>query len=104
MPNRSTGRDYPLAPTPVVSDNTRVYTAPKDVTPAPQPKYTNVATDVKYYRKGKSYSKQDSLDYKKGFNEGLSKEYPSSKSGAVISGFVEGMSAPPPKKKFLNKK
>lgn len=97
-------RDYPLAPTPVASDNTRVYTAPKDVTPAPQPKYKNVDFDVKYYRKGKPYSKQDSLEYKKGFNEGLSKEHPSSKSGAVISGFIEGMSAPAPKKKFLNKK
>lgn len=101
---KNPGRDFPLAPTPVASDNTRVRIGPKDVTPAPSPTYKNVGIDVKYYRKGKGYSKQDSLEYKKGFNEGLTKDYPSSKKGSVMSGFIEGMEAPAPKKKFLNKK
>lgn len=67
--------DTPLAetPSPIKIDNTYVkkrseQDIKKDLK-RPTVKYTQISSDVAVNRNGKSYSKKDSSDYKKGFNE-----------------------------------
>lgn len=107
MPQKKTRRDYPLSPTPkpIASDNTRVKIAPIDVTEVKKPKFTNVEADIAVFRGGKPYSKEDSLDYKKGFDVGYNRKQRlrGTDSTPFQAGRWEGEETPKPKKKFLSK-
>jgi hypothetical protein len=98
--------DTPLAntPVPVKIDNTYVK-KPKVGIIAPQPKYKYVEAEVNTIRGGKPFSKKDSLDYKKSFQnkmgvKGLSNEV---FFNGYSSGELEATDLKKSKKKIIKK-
>lgn len=86
--------DTPLAetPTPVQIDNTYVKKPSVNTNRKINPTYENVEADVNTLRGGKEYSKKDSIEYKKGFENGLKgNNFPSPfEKGGYVAGRLEG--------------
>jgi hypothetical protein len=65
---KKTNRDYPLSTSPEATKIDNTYTKkPKMGVVAPQPTYKYVKAEVNTVRRGKPFSKQDSLKYKESF-------------------------------------
>jgi len=97
---KTPSRDYPLAPTPAIKDNTFVG-KPSAQWQISKPSYKYVEADVVTQRGGKQYSKEDSTNYEKGFRAGLERDnfpYPfASSKGGYLAGRLEGNETKKPK-------
>jgi hypothetical protein len=105
--NKKTQRpDTPLAntPEPVKIDNTYVK-KPKVGIIAPQPKYKYVEAEVATIRRGKPFSKQDSLKYKESFQNEMGVKGLANKVffSGYSSGELEAKDLKKSKKKIVKK-